>query len=257
MEMTFAANLRYLRKKKGWNQQKAAEFLGVTRSAYASYEEGRAEPSLNVIQQICALYAIGFETLMAVNLSTELTRLDVKGNSLRVLSIQVTPTSEEMATVVPLKAAAGYATGYGDIEFIEDLPQVMLNIPEFRSGFTRRLFQIEGDSMLPLKQGTYIISRYVQDWSALKPNQCVVVVTRHSGIVYKRFEEQNGHVFKFCSDNKLFHDIEIDVSDIQEIWLAEGYISTQIPRAGENSSELSFIMHEIQELRSELKLGKT
>ncbi len=253
MAVQFVLNLKYLRKKRHWRQSEIANLLGVTRSSYASYEEGRAEPSLGVLQQISALHGIGLDSLICVDLSSDFNGHDVSGTSLRVLSVSVTPDNEETAVVVPIKAAAGYAGAYGDIEFIEHLPQVVLPIPEFRSGFTRRLFQIEGDSMLPIKSGSYVVARYIQDWTWIKPLQCVVVVTRQSGIVYKRLAESVYGKLHLSSDNRQYSDMELDIDEVREIWLAEGYIATQLPLPGESIPDMATLIHEFQGLRKELK----
>lgn len=45
----FAKNLIKAREALKWNQHKAADMLGVTRQAYASYEEGRAIPTIAML----------------------------------------------------------------------------------------------------------------------------------------------------------------------------------------------------------------
>ncbi len=54
----FSDNLRKARKSKGWSQEEAAKRLSVTRPAWGSYEEGRAEPSFELLQRICCVFGI-------------------------------------------------------------------------------------------------------------------------------------------------------------------------------------------------------
>lgn len=54
----FARNLIKARKANGWNQFKAADMLGISRSAYASYEEGRALPALTFLPAIVNVFGI-------------------------------------------------------------------------------------------------------------------------------------------------------------------------------------------------------
>ncbi len=53
--------LKELRNERGYSQQKVAEALGITRSAYANYEQGLCEPSLDIFQKICQFYEIEAE----------------------------------------------------------------------------------------------------------------------------------------------------------------------------------------------------
>lgn len=55
---TFAKNLIKARKSLKWNQYKAAAMLGITRQAYASYEEGRANPDLSTLPLIAYTFKI-------------------------------------------------------------------------------------------------------------------------------------------------------------------------------------------------------
>lgn len=54
----FAKNLSKARKAFGWTQAKAADMLGVTRSAYGSYEEGRAQPVLGMFTTFISVLGI-------------------------------------------------------------------------------------------------------------------------------------------------------------------------------------------------------
>ena len=40
-------NIRYLRKKKGWTQEKFSSKIGIKRSLVGAYEEGRSDARLN------------------------------------------------------------------------------------------------------------------------------------------------------------------------------------------------------------------
>lgn len=51
-----ARHLRELRYKSGLSQDKLALKLGITRSVYGAYEEGRAMPNFEVIKKLVAFY---------------------------------------------------------------------------------------------------------------------------------------------------------------------------------------------------------
>ena len=59
--------LKELRKEKGLTQKQVAQAIRITSSAYANYEQGTREPSIDIIIKICKFfgttpnYLLGFE----------------------------------------------------------------------------------------------------------------------------------------------------------------------------------------------------
>lgn len=53
-----AINMKEGRVRNGWKQQQVANKLGIGRPKYAKYEEGRAEPSLDLVRDILSLFGI-------------------------------------------------------------------------------------------------------------------------------------------------------------------------------------------------------
>ena len=58
MSKIFGNNIRKLRNRNNLSQQKVSNILKISRSAYASYEEGRAEPPLEILGRIMQLFQI-------------------------------------------------------------------------------------------------------------------------------------------------------------------------------------------------------
>lgn len=48
--------LKLLRQEKGVSQREVAHAIGVSVSAYANYEQGIREPSIEIIKKICKYY---------------------------------------------------------------------------------------------------------------------------------------------------------------------------------------------------------
>ena len=46
-------NLKQLRKFKKLTQQQVADKLGITRACYSGYEQGRRQPSMDILRKIC------------------------------------------------------------------------------------------------------------------------------------------------------------------------------------------------------------
>lgn len=58
MKSAFSRNLVKIRHFHELTQQQAADKIGVNRASLASYEEGRAEPSFQVLMKICKGYQV-------------------------------------------------------------------------------------------------------------------------------------------------------------------------------------------------------
>ena len=65
----FPSNLRVLRNQHSATQKAVANQLGIKQRTYATYEEGRAEPSNDVLVAMGELFAISIESLVRCDLS--------------------------------------------------------------------------------------------------------------------------------------------------------------------------------------------
>lgn len=69
-------NLKYLRKLRGWTQDEFASKLKIKRSLLGAYEEERAEPRIEVLEQIGNIFKLSLDELLLKDLS------DTKGSYL-------------------------------------------------------------------------------------------------------------------------------------------------------------------------------
>ena len=130
MQSKLPENLKALRKSRGWTQQSLADRLGLTRPTLGAYEEGRSEPKLSVLIDIAACFNITVDALVRGS-ESEWSAERAKGDGLRVLTVSVDAEHDnERVVVVPVKAAAGYAHGYGDPEWVSQLPTFGLPLKE-------------------------------------------------------------------------------------------------------------------------------
>jgi len=60
----FSSRLREVRKDTGMSQSEVASEIGVTKSAYANYEQGIREPSLKVLIAICDALDVSCDYLL-------------------------------------------------------------------------------------------------------------------------------------------------------------------------------------------------
>lgn len=250
-------NLKALRKAKGITQADFAVRIGVNRSVIGAYEEGRAEPKLQTLQAICNFFEVTVDEILNDRFKDSPTpsgKKDVAGQNLRILPVVVSNDDEETVVLVPEKASAGYIQGYADTEYIGNLPQFNLPFPELKAGKTYRVFQIRGDSMLPLQSGTYIICEYLTDWNNVRDNQCYVLITRNDGIVYKRVEN---HILKdgsllLISDNAQYEPYSLHVDEVLEVWKANGTISFDLPNSKMDYSDLQKVMLAINHIQKDV-----
>lgn len=262
-----SSNLRYLRKQNILTQNDLAQRIGIKRSLLGAYEEERAEPRIETLRKLATLFQLPIDALLDRDLSrsSATAHIDPSGQTLRILPIVTTPDNTERITLVPATAEAGYADAYADPEYIESLPSFSLPLKELYQEATYRLFQIHGDSMLPVAPKSYIITSYVQDWHEIKDGRCYIVVTRSRGVVYKRvwnhLRDRESLLLK--SDNTLYAPYEIEAGELLEVWKAVGYISFELP--DQNSipsgfgagiqglaSEVSQLKQEISHLRMQM-----
>lgn len=256
----FASNMKYLRKKKGLTQSDLANKMGINRPKIGSYEEGRAEPKLTTIQRISHFYKVNIDDLLELDLSKEQHKeKDVKGSAIRILPIIVDKNDEEQITVVPAKASAGYLNGFADVEFVEQLPTFNLPVNELSTNRTYRIFQIQGDSMLPVTSGSYIISEYVQNWETIKDESTYIVISQSEGIVYKRIKNRLGtdQVIDLKSDNTLYPTFTIPIDEVVEVWKAKGVISFNLDEPDVSNNQLSRMNAMLMELQQEMKSLKS
>ncbi len=232
-----AENIKYLRKQKKLTQDELALKIGVKRSLIGSYEEGRAIPKLSLIQAMAYYFNVALNDLLDKDLrvheGSSIEAKDHIGSNLRVLTTVVNNENEELISLVPAKAAAGYLNGYGDVEYVESLTAFSLPLPEISHDRTYRIFQIKGDSMEPVPSGTYIICRYLDNWYSIKDGKTYVVLTKDEGIVYKRLYNrlEESKSIEMVSDNPFYTPFSVHISNIMEVWQAMGFISFQLPDA--------------------------
>lgn len=252
--MQLSRNLKFLRKRAGLTQASLAERLGVNRPVIGAYEEGRAEPRLQTLKHLALFFEVSIDDLLDKDLSTGYRAADPEGKNLRILTIPVdSEKGEERATLVPVKAAAGYLSGFGDIDYIESLPRFSMPFPELSPDRTYRVFQIEGESMLPIPPKSYVISEYVQDWTELRTDERYVFLTKDEGVVFKRVREHpHKHSYEFISDNRSFKPYMVHRSQILEVWKVRGIISFDLDAFRGGSTSMDEVLEAIRRIEKKL-----
>lgn len=224
----FSKNIQLLRKRKKRSQEEMAGAIGLKRSTLSAYELGTVEPNLETLVKFSRFFKVTIDKLVSIDLSTlsefylsELEKgfdTDITGKKLRVLATTIDRDNNDNVELVPLRAKAGYTAGYADPEYIRVLPTFQL--PFLNKNRKYRSFQISGDSMPPVADGSYVTGEYVQNWESVKNGQPYIIVTKDDGVVFKivynKMEESQ--VFTLCSTNPLYSPYDVHISDILEVW---------------------------------------
>jgi transcriptional regulator with XRE-family HTH domain len=244
-------NIKHLRSLKKLSQEGLADELGVTRSRIGSYEENRSAPTIEMLIKLSDYFKIPVDILIKNDLtkSKESSFIEI-GNQRVLFPITVDSNNENLIEVVPVKASAGYLAGYDDPEYIEQLEKIKL--PFLPTG-KHRAFPIKGDSMLPMKSGSYVVGRFVEDRNDIKSGKTYVLVTLNDGMVYKRVLNNIdlNNSLLLISDNKMYHDYSVPINEVLEIWEFTCSINTQ--EYNEQDLKISSIINMFNDLGVELK----
>ena len=242
-------NLKYLRKLRGWTQEEFANKLNIKRSLIGAYEEERADPRLDVLEIVADMFKLSLDELLLKDVSNT-------GNTSSYLAKRrhqkMLTADRNIIHFVPVKAAAGYMTGYADSEFIDELNTFTLPM---LTGGNYRAFEIIGDSMLPTPSGSIIVGEKVDALDDVKNNNAYIVVSRNEGIVYKRIVKNNRSKAKvsLVSDNPSYQPYQVNADDIVELWQAQVVIGKVATQQRWDVNSLANLVNNLQDQVSTLK----
>ncbi|HYW96966.1 MAG TPA: LexA family transcriptional regulator [Bacteroidales bacterium] len=265
--MYFSTNIKLLRKRRGKTQEDLAFALDLKRSTLSGYENGVAEPGLDILLKFSSYFNIALDTLLKIDLATltesQLYQLEhgqdvyVSGKDLRILATTVSKENEDNIELVPEKAKAGYTNGFADPEFISDLQ--VFQMPFLSPNKKYRTFQLNGDSMLPIPDKSWVTGEFVQDWNTILDGEACIILTRDDGIVFKIVESHirdNGSLTLF-SLNPIYDSYDVNVNEIREVWRFVHFISSEIPDPVMPHDELvktvAVLKHDVDHIKKKIK----
>lgn len=257
----FHSNIRFLRERRRFSQEDIAELLDLSRNKLQALESGKTRnPSALDLIKFSEYFKVSMDSLFKVDL-TKLSELKLReleagndvymtGSKIRVLAITVNPDNKENVEYVPVKAKAGYRSGYADPEFLAGLPK--FSMPNLPSG-THRMFPITGDSMLPIPDGSDVIAGYVDDWKLIKPDTpCIVILKGEQDFVFK-LVHMAGHEILLKSLNPAYDPYTVPVSEVLEIWQFYCYQTREFPEPFPDLKALAKAVRDLQEDFKEIK----
>ena len=250
----FSDNLKVLRSKKGVTQQVVADGCAIPRDRYVKYEGGINLPPPDFLLSVSHYFHVSIDILLTVDLRKisvdELLKL---GDNRILLPIIIDKKGNNVVEIIPHKAKAGYtAGGYADTNFISELDHIYL--PWLNKNEKYRTFPVDGDSMPPHNNKSYIIGKYVEKIGDVVDGRTYIVITKNQEMVYKRLNKNGKNEFVMNSDNSLYKPYEIKFSNIAEIWEYSGSIERDNFKPEKlDSNSLASVIRKLQVDISEIK----
>lgn len=249
--MYLGTNIKTLRNANSLTQEALANEFGITRSTLNNYENAIV---LNPTAEILVAISTYFNVSIDVLLKTDLTKFSVKqlddlckgydayttGSKIRILTTTVDSKNNDNNELVNVKASAGYATGFGDEDFVKKLPN--LHLPFLHKERKYRTFQITGDSMLPIPDKSYIVGEFVENLNDIKDDSAYIVVTLNDGVVFKVLTNRikKNKTILLTSLNAFYEPYELTINKVKEVWKFTHYISSQLPEPVLDNKTMAF-----------------
>ena len=259
--MHLASNLKYLRKKSGKTQDALSAEVKIGRTTIANYEAGISEPNVDTLLTFANYFGIPVDDLLSKNMEqgyappAKSAGLAGAYNNIPKI-ITVDNSGNDNIIYVPVKARAGYLSGYGDAEFMETLPTFRL--PGLNNA-TYRMFEVDGPSMAPnVLHGDRIIGEYIDELDKIRDNRVYVVVHK-GGVAVKRIInrlKERGKLYlksDTIAHRHEFPTLEIEPEDVKEVWYGRMKISSDFTEPAEVYHRLADLEMDVMEMKRALK----
>lgn len=248
MDLELAKRLRELRKKKHFSQAFVAEKLFISQAAYSLIENSQNCINTDHVKKLSALYDVTTDYI-------------IKG---RDNSVAISPSNGFVPFIKP-NAQGGFIKNPTEQLFHEETE--WFKIPGFDPTSDHRLFQVEGNSMVPtVFSGDILVCQKVDNWDRILDGSIVVLLTTDS-LQVKRIHRTTGKQFKFECDNPAeAFEITLSETEIKELSMVRGKISnvlvphhqvTSMGKVQNLESRIAFLEKEIfktlKKLRKEEK----
>lgn len=251
-------NFEVLRKELGLTNRDFAKLLGVPEQTYSRLKKGkqnvgpklkaRMQEGLPDINMQWLLFNEGDKNkpINVINLDSvndhfsngrhlgyfdeDVPFTDIHGNN---IFYELSPGRYLMKTkLVTQRAKAGYLLGYGDPEYIDELPSHTITVNEVHKG-KYRSFEVEGDSMdddskRSIADGYIVTGRLIEKdlWQYklhIHKWNYFVFVTKTEGIIIKEVIKHNVEegvvtLHSLNPDKEKYPDFELKLSDVNEIY---------------------------------------
>lgn len=234
-----AQRIQQLRKDLQLSQKLFAEKVNITQGALSQLESGKSTLSLPTIQKISEAFSIDCNWLVLGSGNLNSFAQQDKNVITGVINKQTKNREIPLESFIPLideEAHAGYLKQANDPEYISALD--VYRIPGFESG-SYRMFEIEGDSMLPtIYPREIVVTERIIDFECIENGTLCVAITV-DGIVAKRFYcyKEEPHTYLFKSDNANYKTYSLSKEEVTEIWGIKAKITSMLQSDSTNNAD--------------------
>ncbi|TQV66316.1 LexA family transcriptional regulator [Exilibacterium tricleocarpae] len=239
--------IAYIRDRLCLSQLEFAEEVGITQGALSQLESGKSKLSLDTIRKISHTYSVNCNWLINGD-GDMLMKEESPG-----VDVSVANSHEEgLIPLINEEARAGYIERCQDLEFISTLD--VYKIPGYEVG-NYRLFEIEGDSMLPtIHPREIVVAEKVETTENLE-NGTLCIVIAEDGIVAKRAyqDELDMSLLILKSDNADFKTYTLKLDEVIEIWEIKAKITNVFAQEQLiSAARMETLESDIQELKQKM-----
>lgn len=242
------SRFKEIREENQFTQAEFATILGIKNST-ADIERGKTRLSGTVVAEL--LKKFGVNPLWLFGESRQ-KYLDLNKGDVSPKVVSLNSADNENIALVNVKAAAGYPHNLQDVDWYQQLPAFDIPLPEFRNA-SYRGFQIEGDSMLPnFHPGEWVLGKAVGNIGEINNNKVYVVVLYDSVLVKRIQKIPDPSKILLLSYNEEYVPLEINISDIQELWQVNSKLTFNLEAPSENGL-LKQLQLSMEELKKDLR----
>lgn len=227
--MSVSKQLKTLRETAGLSQKKIALELKITQGAYSLIENGQNSITTEHLLTLSKLYSVPTDRIL-------------KGSHNAItMSLK-----NGFIPLIDVNAHAGFIENRKDEEWLGALE--MYRIPGFDSHKDQKLFEVEGDSMMPtLMHGDILIAKHLDDLSAVVDGSIIVVITSKAVITKRIKKDLNNNSIILSSDNPKYKNITYSLKNISEILIVQGKVTRSFNL--ENDESANKLEHSVEHMQ--------
>lgn len=220
--MTTEANERQriimLRELLQMSQTEFSRKIGISQGALSQIESGRSRLSMETLKNLTKAFNVNCNWLVIGDGDIFYQEHGFKKKAKEKNGIPL----------VDVKARAGYIKSYDSINFINSLDTY--HLPGFEDHLKYRMFEIEGESMVPtFFSSEIVIAKKNKNKENFKTDKLSVFLTKNS-LIAKRAKRSadSPDLLKIISDNPEFSNFDLHRNEVVEIWEIKGKITKKL-----------------------------
>ena len=210
VQISISKQLKLLRERSALSQKKVATELGITQGAYSLIENGQNSITTEHLLTLSKLYSVPTDRIL-------------KGSHNSIMM----SSSNGFVPLINVEARAGFIENKDNEQWMSTLD--MFKLPGYEPADGQKLFEVEGDSMMPtLMHGDILITQHADDITEILDGSVAVIVTSKSVLTKRIKKDLSNNALILISDNSKYESISYDLDNILEILIVRGKITSSL-----------------------------